>query len=425
MSDFRKIGLAPGIDLYIASTGKFKTNWIHVFIQQALSPENATRTAILPAVLRRGCEGIPTTLDLERALQGLYGAELGADAIKKGERHLIHLGLSLPNDKYLPQREGLFAKGFELLSRVLLHPLAGPNGFQERYVQQEKANLKRRIESLINDKSSYAAARCIQEMCKGEAFGVYKYGRIEDIDPIGPRDLMDYYSKLVRENPMDIFVVGDVHEGEVGEVANRLIRPERGTPVRLSSPGVHYPVGEVRQVFERQDVQQGKLCLGVRTQTARSDPDFHALEVANGILGGYPHSKLFQNVRERASLAYYAYSRLETLKGLMVIYSGIEVANFSRALEIIQQQIDDLMAGRIGDQEFDATKKALELDLKTEEDRPGLKILHYLEGVIGGVPESLEDHLGKMAAVQMEQVVAAARKVQLDTVYFLANREGN
>jgi len=52
--------------------------------------------------------------------------------------------------------------------------------------------------------------------------------------------------------------------------------------------------------------------------------------VYNSILGGGLHSKLFQNVREKAGLAYYAFSRLEKFKGLMVVSCGIEIKTKTR-----------------------------------------------------------------------------------------------
>ena len=53
-------------------------------------------------------------------------------------------------------------------------------GFKEEYVNQEKENVKQRIEAKIDNKAKYALDRCIEEMYKEEPFGLYKFGYVED-----------------------------------------------------------------------------------------------------------------------------------------------------------------------------------------------------------------------------------------------------
>jgi len=49
-----------GIKIYTIKSKKFKTNSINIFFYDDLTRENATKNAMIPAVLRRGCEGYPT-----------------------------------------------------------------------------------------------------------------------------------------------------------------------------------------------------------------------------------------------------------------------------------------------------------------------------------------------------------------------------
>ena len=64
------------------------------------------------------------------------------------------------------------------------------------------------------------------------------------------------------------------------------------------------------------DVVQGKLCMGFSTGIKPTDSDYPALMVANSIFGGGAHSKLFNNVREKLSLCYYASGSLDKTKAL-------------------------------------------------------------------------------------------------------------
>jgi len=73
--------------------------------------------------------------------------------------------------------------------------------------RREKENLKRLIEGMINERMSYAYERCIQEMCKDEPYARYEYGKLEEIDPITPKQLLQLHSRLLAEAPIDLFVL--------------------------------------------------------------------------------------------------------------------------------------------------------------------------------------------------------------------------
>nr|WP_279401225.1 insulinase family protein [Piscibacillus salipiscarius] len=121
----------------------------------------------------------------------------------------------------------------------------------------------------------------------------------------------------------------------------------------------HKKVEQVNEITEKQKVQQAKLHLGYRTGITYRDSDYRTLQVFNGVFGAFPHSKLFLNVREKHSLAYYAASRLESNKGLMLVFSGIAPDKFDQAKEIIIQQHEDIKSGQISEDEIDQTKRLL------------------------------------------------------------------
>ena len=423
--DFTERRLKNGITLYIWSTSKFKTTTVQVFLHQALRRETATEIALLPMVLRRGTRRLPETIDLWRRLDRLYGAEFGGDVLKKGERQIIDLGINLANEKFLGGSANLLEDAIELLADALLDPVTEGDGFRRDYVEQEKENLRRQIESLFNDKIHYSMARCYEEMCAGEPYAVYKYGRVEDIDGITPASLHARYRGILRQSPIDIFVVGDVDPDRLETLVSRHFNFQREAADPLPPTLVRSDPGHAaRRVVEPQDVTQGKLCLGYRTGVTRGDREWYPLVVANGVLGGYAHSKLFTYVREKASLCYYAYSSLEGTKGLGMIYSGIEVDKYEQALDLIQKQVAATQQGDISDYEFDSTKKALIRDLKGAEDSPDQKIGAALDMMVNGASETTEQRIRRIEAVTREQTAEAARRFKLDTVYFLRDEAG-
>lgn len=414
-----------GINSYVWSTTKFKTNTIVVNIERPLSTEYATEHALMAQVLRRGTARFPSLKAIKQHLDDLYGATFYSSVAKRGERHILQFGLEIANENFLSDQTPLLDEGIAFLGEILAKPTTEDGGFVEQYIASEKQNLRQRIDSLIDDKIRYAAERCIGEMCHGEPYSVFNYGSTEQLAAIDRTSLYESYENLLRTAPIDVFVVGDVDVSEVQEAVTRHFRfaREQGARERVAVAPVTHPVKDVRTVVEGLDVAQGKLNLGCRTQTDMKDSDYAALMVYNGILGGFPHSKLFLNVREKESLAYYAASRLESHKGLLTIQSGIEIENYERAVTIMRQQLAEMTNGNISDSELSQTKTMLANQLREIEDRPQAMIDFYYNGVLSGKQRSLPAYLEQIDAVQKEDVVRVASKIALDTIYFLRDRK--
>lgn len=416
--------LPANIRVHMLPTAKFKTVLVTVLLQQVLEKKLAAKTALLPAVLERGTTNYPSYRDLKMRLENLYGAELSTDVVKKGERQVLSFSLEVVNDKFAPG-ENLLREGLLILRDVISDPYLENGVFKKEYVRQEKEQLAKEIQGLINDKVNYALERCIQEMCPAERFGVYKYGTLEELEGITPEELYTYYCSLIRKNPLDIFVVGDIDTDETFELIREAFNFQRDPEPAVLPPVEVYNIpAEVRYREEKLPVNQGKLTLGYRTNTSYSDEDYVGLLFYNGILGGFPHSKLFQNVREKASLAYYSFSRLEKHKGVQLIGAGIEVKNYQQALEIILEQVELIRKGKITREEMENTRRALISMYKVVSDSPYNLVNFYMDGLVGKRDERVDYFIRKIEDIREEDVVAAAHKVCLDTVYFLRSEEG-
>jgi predicted Zn-dependent peptidase len=178
-------------------------------------------------------------------------------------------------------------------------------------------------------------------------------------------------------------------------------------------------VGKPRDVEERMEVNQGRLVLGFRHGITYVDGDLEGLVMMNGVLGSFSHSKLFQNVREKASLAYDAHSMLEKTKGLLFIACGIAVENREKALEIILAQLDALRRGEVSEDELTSTRESFSNHLTMLEDNPSelMEVDHVWR--LHGREFDLPAYRDALRAVDRERIAAAASRLALDTVYFL------
>lgn len=412
------------IHVHVMRTTKFKLTTLAVTFHTELEEDKATSRAMIPHVLLRGSEQYPTAESIQLALSDLYGASLYGSVSKKGERQIVEFLFKVVNEKYLSGTDALLEKGIALLAEVLLHPQKEGSGFRTDFVDKEKEQHQKRIDSLLDDKIVYAAERCLDEMTKSERFSIPKFGRASYLEHINSDNLYQVYRDLMSTAPMHVYVVGNVHPSDVISLIERYFTVDRSPQENLAPTETDVVPQQVTEIVERLDVNQGKLNLGLRTRITHADPDYPALVVYNGILGGFPHSKLFINVREKASLAYYASSRLESYKGLLYIQSGIQIENYEKALSIMKQQIEEMKKGNISDTELSFTINGLINSFRTLQDSPESLIDVHTGGQVSGVYRSIEELIDLTKKVGKQDVVRVAQLIQLDTVYFLRDKEG-
>ncbi|WP_246067015.1 EF-P 5-aminopentanol modification-associated protein YfmF [Paenibacillus koleovorans] len=412
------------IRLHVKPTKQFKTFAISVYIGQPLSEQTVTSTALIPFVMRRGTSALPETKQFREKLDDLYGAGFGFDVYKRGDYQIVQFRMDVIHDQFVAGAEGLLRQGFEFVGSTIADPLVENGAFREKYVTSEKDTLKKKLESIINDKIRYAAERCTEEMCSGEPYRLYPLGRLEDLPSIDPASLYSSYNNWLAEAPIDIYVVGDTTMDEVKRLVTAAFKIDRQGAARYDKKVVHPQARATKEIVERLDVSQGKLNMGLRLPITYVDEQYPAALVYNGILGGYPHSKLFINVREKASLAYYASSRLDGHKGILTLQSGIEIANFEKAKDIMQQQLEAMVQGDISDLELSQTKAMIANQLRESKDSAFETIGLDFNAQLSGRDRSVEQLIAATEAVDVAAIKQVAEQVRLDTIYFLRDRKG-
>jgi len=413
-------GQSGRIRLHVMPTKRFKTYQFTLYAGVPLSDADVTRTALLPFVLRRGTAVTPETRAFRERLDDLYGAGFGFDVMKRGDSHIVVFQLEVLQDRFARGAgESLLEAGMRLLGEVVTQPALEGGVFLPHYVDTEKTTVRKRLEAIVNDKIRYAAERCIEEMCAGEAYRLNALGKIEDLPRLAPETLYAYYTGWLKRASFDLYVTGDTTLEEASALAAEAFRLPDGAPGSYPEPSSCGPAGEVKTVVERMDVTQGKLNMGLRIGVRYADDDYPAALMYNGILGAFPHSKLFLNVRERASLAYYAASRYDGHKGILTIQSGIEIANFERASAIIREQLDAMARGDISELELSQTRAMIANQLRELRDSAPEMIAFHFNGVLSGRGRDADDLIRQIEAVTRDDIVRVAGRVKLDTIYFL------
>ncbi|MCA8920397.1 MAG: insulinase family protein [Planctomycetes bacterium] len=405
--------------LHLAPTDKFKTVVTKLFLRADLEAERATETALLPYVLRHGTRALPSMQALNEACEQLFGASLGVDILKLGEQQVVTARIEVVGDAFLPKGEGAFAPALALLEDLFFDPQREGEALTAAATRQEREKLERFISSLINDKATYAAESCVRHMCADEPYGVFEYGRLEDLPQIDGARLEARRAQLLATAPLDVYVVGAFDADEVRAALVESFALSRPDPAPLRGTTRHPPAQAVREIHEPMAVKQGKLCMGFRSEVRVEDPEYWALLLMNGVLGAFPHSKLFKNVREKAGLCYDASSNLERFKGLVLLSAGIDRERFAETRDTCLAQLEAIARGEISEDELLSTQRSYQQGLEALLDSPsGLVNLDYALRLGGrdGRPGAVVEELGRVTPAQIAE---AAQRVHLDTVYFL------
>jgi predicted Zn-dependent peptidase len=412
-----------GIRLHVLPTDRFKTFAISLYIGTPLAEAAVTPTALVPFVMRRGSASHPETKQFREYLDDLYGAGFGFDVYKRGDYQMIQFRMDIINDKFVKNDASLLREGLRFLGEAVTQPALEDGRFKTKYVDSEKQTLRKRLEAIINDKIRYAAERSLEEMCRNEPYRLNSLGKLDDIAAITPESLFAHYRQWLESSPMDLYVVGQTTPEEVEAIVREaFVLPDSGG----NSYGVlsrQPEVTEVRTVVEKLDVSQGKLNMGLRSGITYGDEQYASALMYNGILGAFPHSKLFLNVREKASLAYYASSRFDGHKGILTIQSGIEVKNYEKAVDIIKQQLAEMEAGAYSELELNQTRAMIRNQLREIDDSAFEMIGFDFNSVLSGTERTTVELAEQIGSVTPEAIRDAARTVKLDTIYFLRDRK--
>ena len=269
----------------------------------------------------------------------------------------------------------------------------------------------------------YAYTRCVEEMYKDKPYGLYKYGYIEDLENINEENLYEAYKNLINEAKIDIFVSGDFENDDIiksiKENANIVNLIEREDKHNINNEETEKKEKvDINEISESKDVTQGKLVMGLDIDFYEPDSKY-AMCIYNVILGESATSKMFQNVREKAGLAYSARSTYVRQKNNIFVRAGIEIENYEKALEIIKEQLEDMKNGNFTDEDIENAKKYMIAGIKTVQDEQDSEITYYMGQELSGKLLRFEEYMDKINNVTREQIEEIANKININTVYFL------
>ena len=415
--------IKQNIKLHTIKTDKFKTNLFAIFLSTPLKRETVTKNALIPAVLRRGTKNLVSQEEISKKLEEMYGATFDCGLEKTGDNQILKFYLETVNDEFLPNKANTLQNGINVLFDIVLNPLTENNVFKKEYVETEKENIRKIIESKKDNKDRYAFERCVEEMYKDKVYGLYKYGYIEDLEKINEINLYEDYLELINCAKIDIFASGDIDKKDILEIAknNSSIKNLKDRIDICVIDNVNsFKCKEEKTVEEKLNVTQGKLVIGTNVNFNEENAKYK-ISLYNVILGEGASSKMFQNVREKESLAYTARSNYIRQKSNIYIRCGIEIKNYEKAVEVIKKQLEDMKNGKFSEEDIKNAKEYVIASLRNIKEEQDSEISYWFGQELSGEHTSLKEYEEKINRVTKEDILKVANSITIDTIYFLRN----
>lgn len=417
--------LQSGITLQIIPTKKYKTTRLFIRFTSRHTADEATKRTLLTSLLETNSKQYPTQTVLSKKLAELYGASFGINVAKKGNLHQVNVGLTLVNGKYIAD-ESLLLEGIDFLETILFEPNTTQESFDEATFLLEKENLLAYLESISEDKQTYASLK-LQELYFSEDAEqkVPSFGDAKRLATLTAAQLYQTHQEMLQNDHIDIFVVGDVDSDSVRQrfaewkfPATKRVHPELYVDVVQNNI--------IKENILREPVTQTKLNLGYRSGVYYESEQRMALTVFNGLFGGFPHSKLFTNVREKASLAYYASSSIDTFRGMVTVQTGIDSQNRERVMKLIHEQLLAIQQGDISEKELMQTKEMLKNQYLLSQDYVQALIeQQYLTTWLPHTKRTEEQVIKEIMAVTKKDVQKIAKNLELHAVFCLEGDSHN
>ncbi|MGX4713929.1 EF-P 5-aminopentanol modification-associated protein YfmF [Streptococcus cristatus] len=413
--------IIKGVHLHFIQSEKFKTNKIKVRFSAPMSEKTIAGRVLTASVLETSNALYPTSQAFREKLANLYGANYSTSLSRRGLVHYLDINLSFVRDQFLSRKNMLADEILDFLKASLFFPLSNGQAFDTKTFEIEKRNVLTDLEAEIENHFYHAHRELNNLFYDLPEMRIPRVATIELVEKETAETSFAAFQQMLNQDQIDFFFIGDFNEIAVREKIQEFQFSEREQPLQLSYQQNYSNI--TREKLEQRDVHQSIVELAYHFSSQYGDRSHLPLIVLNGLLGGFAHSKLFVNVREKESLAYTISSSFDIFSGLMRIYAGIDRANRTKTIALINRQILDLKRGHFTDEELEQTKNMLKNSILLAQDRQNTLIERaYMSSVLGKKFLSLEAWLKALENVSKADLIEAAQQLKLQAIYFMEGK---
>ena len=414
-----QVQIVPGVTLDFIASKQFKTSRINLtFVTAAVSKKTVALRTLIANMLEVSSQKYPDQKAISDQLAFLYGATFGTSVNRRGNLHLVNFEMRVVNDHYLKEKQQLLTEAINFLQELIFNPLVTNQAFDQAMFTLQQKNLIAYLESIKDNKQAYALQKLQQAYFEDPVHQVPPYGDKENLAALTAAECYAYYQEMLAHDEVIITLSGDFASDEVLAAIAQL----KFTPRTVGKYQLTYKQtarNKLEAYEEQQDLNQSKLDLAYHFPVEYRGKYHYAALVFNALFGGSALSKLFTNVREKASLAYYANSSFDSLRQVLFVQTGIQADKKQQVLDLIEQQLAALVAGDVEAQLLANIKQELITDYEIRQDSQATALIQATMDQLSQSKVTASEWKAAIMAVSVADVQAVAALAKLEVSYFL------
>ncbi len=411
--DFETISMGA-YNLHLIKTKKFKTITIDVDFYREIKKDEITKRNLIKMILLDSSNNYKTERDLIIESENLYDIKVTSSISRLGNFSNLSFQTKFLNEKYT--EEGMNRESIVFFLDLIFNPNVKDGRFLN--IEKKKNRLRQEILRMKDNKIKYSYFLLMDKM-KGKPYSYNTFGSIDDLDEIDGKVLYNYYLDILKEDQIDIFILGDFDTAKVKDIFKEYfkITTFKKENKKLLVPELNSRKRVVRYK-EYDKVNQAQLLILCNLNNLTEKERKYTIKLYNELLGGSSNSILFETVREKNSYCYYVNSIVKAYDNILVINSGVEGKNIDKCIKLIRKCLKDVQNGKIKNEDIEASKNTIISGIKASSDEPMSIINAYLSKVLVGT-EDADTRIEKFSKLTKEEIVKVSKKVSVHTILTL------
>ncbi len=406
--------------LHTIKTDKFKLCHMEIIFHNNVVKEDITKRNVLFDILTEASKEYPTRRLLTLKLEDLYNTNIYSVTSKVGNAILTNICLDFINPKYTDKNvlEDILKLPFDML----FNPLVTNQEFNSKLVEITKKRSEGDIKSIKESPKKYAIMKAIETL--GDTSSSYSnVGSLEDLEKITPSSLYKYYEEVLKNDYLDIYIIGNLDMDEVSKIINEYAKFK----IIKNHVFDFYVENNKRKPFVKKEkfiYIQTNLVTILHLNKLTDFEKKYVAHLYNLILGGGSlETKLYCRLRVDNSLCYNVNSMYQKYDGLILISTAVDINAEDKAIKLIKQAIKD-MTNNISKEELNQAKESIISALNMNMDNIGKIVDNYFYQNESDL-DDFEKRAENFKKVTIEDIYNLSKKVSISTVFSLVGGEDN
>lgn len=401
-----------GYNLYTIKTEKFKTCHIEIIFRNNVNVQEITIRNVLFDILIESTKKYKTNRLLKLRLEELYNACIYTTTTKTGEAIITNLCIDFLNPEY--SEESIVEDSLKLLFEIIFNPLVYNNEFENLTLEYIKKRQESDLKSIIENPTKKAIINALKTL-KSTPTSYGTNGNIEDLHKINTSNLYEYYNKVLENDYIDIFIIGNL---DMDKTSNIIKKNNKFNTIKNHKFNIY--TKEIKRKLikttSESSYNQSKLVIFLNLNNLTTREKNYVSNLYNIILGGGSlQTKLSKKLRIDNSLCYNVSSSYLKYDNLIMIYTGITINEEEKAIKLIKECIKE-MKNNITDDELSEAKELIITSLKMIPDSPGRIIDNQFYNELGLI-DDLQTRIETFKEITKEEIYNLTNKITLCNIY--------